>query len=250
MSTVDYDHAKNTHTLEGPRAAIAEIFGPAMPSSLLDVGCGNGTWLKAALDAGISDVFGIDGIDLGEAKLVPDRYFSRHDLQKPFDLKRAFDVAFCFEVGEHLDANAAALLIESLARHSATIYFSAAIPNQPGQHHINCQWPEYWQHLFNNAGYVCEDSVRWRIWRDSRIEPWYRQNMFTARRDPQNAGSEKRIEPVIHPDMVIHVGVAAAEAMRAKAQEALPASPVQTKSPSSAWKTRLSKIRIKLTGRK
>ena len=39
------------------------------------------------------------------------------------------------------------------------------------------------------------------IWDNAAVEPWYRQNMFVARRDPATAGKERRIPAVLHPDM-------------------------------------------------
>jgi hypothetical protein len=66
---------------------------------------------------------------------------------------------------------------------------------------VNCRWPVYWQNLFNQRGFACSDAPRWQIWNDARIEPWYRQNLFQAKRDPVNAGQEPRIPGIIHPDM-------------------------------------------------
>jgi hypothetical protein len=43
--------------------------------------------------------------------------------------------------------------------------------------------------------------LRWKIWDDSRIEPWYRQNLFLARRAVDIAGLEPRIRSVVHPDI-------------------------------------------------
>ena len=48
---------------------------------------------------------------------------------------------------------------------------------------------------------MCGDDVRWSIWDDDRIEPWYRQNLLFARRHPELAGKEHRIRAVIHPAM-------------------------------------------------
>lgn len=202
---IDYDHSQNIHTLRGASAALSALLGDRAPGSLLDVGCGTGTWLRAALDHGIPDVFGVDGVALTRDRFhAPQNIYRQIDFTRPFTLSRRFDVVLCLEVAEHLPAASAEPFIQSLTHHGDTILFSAACPNQPGQHHINCQWPEYWQALFNRAGFVCEDSLRWRIWRDVRIEPWYRQNVFQARKDP-SAGTEIRIEPVIHPDMWPHM---------------------------------------------
>lgn len=201
--TIDYDHASNLHTLGGPAATLSTIFSSNLPKSVLDVGCGTGTWMRAAIDLGVQTVRGIDGIAVPEDALqVEKSLVERHDLTKPFHLGRKFDLAICLEVAEHLPQSAAAGLVASIAEHTDTILFSAACPDQLGQHHINCQWPTYWQDFFNSHGFVCDDSVRWQIWTDARIEPWYRQNMFWVRRDPTNAGREPRIDPVVHPEMV------------------------------------------------
>ena len=201
--SVDYNHSQNLHTLEGPKAALPILFPEGLPKSVLDVGSGTGTWLKAAIELGIQDVFGVDGVDIPPAKRhFPADKFLCTDLTKRWNLGRHFDAAICLEVAEHLDAVSAPVLIDALVDHSDLIFFSAACPGQDGQHHVNCQWPAYWQRLFNDRGYICEDSVRWQIWDDKRIEPWYRQNIFTAQRDAVNAGHEPRIKAVLHPEIL------------------------------------------------
>jgi SAM-dependent methyltransferase len=201
--TINYDHAANRHTVVGAAKALKVLLEEHRPCSILDVGCGIGTWLRAALNEGIDDVLGVDGVDLAPSRfLIPISQFFRHDLTQPLDVRRRFDLAICLEVAEHLPAAVAGTLIQSLTKHSNTILFSAACPGQLGQHHINCQWPEYWQNLFNDFGYACDDGFRWRIWETVEIEPWYRQNSFIAKRDSTLAGTEPRIMPVVHPDIL------------------------------------------------
>jgi SAM-dependent methyltransferase len=200
--TIDYSHSQNVHTLKGPMAAFPRLFPQGMPTSILDVGCGNGTWLRAASNLGVPDVFGVDGVETSPQKLLFDpKQFKRYDLTALIELGRRFEVVLCLEVAEHLEATVAPVLVESLTKHSDKVVFSAACPGQPGQHHVNCQWPEYWQALFNARGYACEDSLRWQIWSVKDIEPWYRQNLFIAVKDFSTAGKEERIRPVVHPDM-------------------------------------------------
>lgn len=159
--------------------------------------------MLAALECGVSDIAGIDGVSIAEDQLLfPAELFRQFDLTKPWDLGRQFDAALCLEVAEHLDEQHAPTLIDALTHHSDCVIFSAACPGQRGQNHINCQWPEYWQRLFNERGFTCSDEVRWRLWRQRELEPWYRQNLFTARRVGDSAGQEPRIAPTIHPEML------------------------------------------------
>jgi SAM-dependent methyltransferase len=201
--SIDYSHALNLHSQEGPSAAFTALFGKKPPGSLLDIGCGTGTWLRAALDAGVTDLQGVDGIELPDAEfLVPKKYFVMGDLTKRLHLSRRFDLAISLEVAEHLEPAYADVIVESLTSHADNVLFSAACPGQPGQHHVNCQWPAYWQSLFNSKGYVCDDSPRWLIWNDQMIEPWYCQNLIRATRDADRAGKEPRICAVIHPRLL------------------------------------------------
>lgn len=202
---IRYNHAKNRHTLNGPLAALPLIFPKGIPKRVLDIGCGTGTWLRAAKELGAKEVLGIDGVDIPRNQLLIDsKDFRKRNLTKPIILNKRFDAVFCLEVAEHLNKKYALTLIKTLTWHSNIVLFSAACPGQIGQNHINCQWPSYWQALFNSCGFACEDSLRWKIWGVKEIEPWYRQNIFLAQRIPRVAGKEARIRQVVHPEIEIN----------------------------------------------
>jgi hypothetical protein len=67
--------------------------------------------------------------------------------------------------------------VEDLTRHGSLVMFSAAIPSQGGENHLNEQWPSYWADLFAAKGYVAVDCLRRRIWDDERVAFWYAQNL-------------------------------------------------------------------------
>jgi len=159
------------------RKILPIIIHLVKPKSIIDVGCGLGCWLSVAMKHGIKDILGIDGEWMDKNMLqIPSRYFKVHDLRKPLNLKRKFDLCICLEVAEHLPSSIAEQLVDSLTSLSPTILFSAAIPLQGGECHENEQWPDYWASLFEKKGYIVVDYLRTQIWMDEDIEWWYAQN--------------------------------------------------------------------------
>jgi hypothetical protein len=79
--------------------------------------------------------------------------------------------------------------------------FSAAIPGQGGDGHLNEQWPAYWIERFVARGLKCFDRIRPLIWQNSGISTWYRQNMLLFMRDvPHSNGDDWRGAPLVHPE--------------------------------------------------
>lgn len=147
--------------------------------SVLDVGCGAGAWLREYSNQGIADYLGVDGEYVQkEALLIPEENFRAQDITEPFDLGRSFDLAQCLEVGEHIPTQASETLVENLVRHSRMVLFSAAIPGQGGENHINEQPYEFWRALFRKQGYKPIDFVRPAIKSCSEVEAWYRHNVM------------------------------------------------------------------------
>jgi len=147
------------------------------PRSVVDVGCGLGTWLSVFLENGVADVTGVDGDYVDASRLeIPAERFVAHDLSTPLSLDRRFDLAVSLEVAEHLPADRAAVFVGSLTALAPFVLFSAAIPFQGGTNHVNEQWPEYWAALFEHRGFAAVDCVRREVWSDENVEWWYAQN--------------------------------------------------------------------------
>jgi hypothetical protein len=56
------------------------------------------------------------------------------------------------------------------------VLFSAAIPGQGGNNHVNEQWQSYWADRFAAHGYGPRDIVRPAVRDDRSVAYWYRQN--------------------------------------------------------------------------
>lgn len=149
------------------------------PRSVADFGGGAGHWAAACLANGVGDVLTIDGPWVPRpGRVVAADQFLEHDLLTPVKLGRTFDLALCLEAAEHLPADAAEGLVDSLALAAPIVVFSAALPGQGGDGHVNEQPPSYWARLFAACDYACFPSLRQRIWNNEEIEVWYRQNLL------------------------------------------------------------------------
>lgn len=169
-----------------PGAEIsAEIIVPLVleiinkPKSVVDVGCGDGTWLKVFEKYGVVDIYGLDGEYVDKQALqIPESNFLSVDLEKPISLNRQFDLVVSLEVAEHISEKYAEIFVNTLVNLGPIILFSAAIPMQGGVHHVNEQWPEYWAKRFQIHDYVAIDCLRKRVWENNNVESWYVQNIL------------------------------------------------------------------------
>lgn len=204
--------------------------------SVVDVGCGDGSWLATFQKLGVSDILGIDGDYLERDLLqIPLERFRPIDLTKHFHLERAFDLAMSLEVAEHLPPECASAFVESLIGAAPAVLFSAAIPHQGGDNHINEQWPDKWAALFRERGYLPIDAIRKRIWQNDAVEWWYAQNtLLFARADLLERNPALNVEldrtdlgqlSVVHPRQYLYLENRYREAV-AVAQKAAPPSGV------------------------
>lgn len=199
-------------------SVIAPIVLELLPvRSIVDIGCGDGSWLAVFRRLGVDDVVGVDGDHVEEEVLqIPTEYFRSFDLREPLSLERTFDLALSLEVAEHLPSDCAAKFVESLTRLSRVILFSAAIPYQGGNGHINEQWPDQWANLFEKHGYLPIDVIRKRVWQDDSVEWWYAQNVLLyAEKSFINSHASLRTEfelsnpsqlRVVHPRQFLYLG--------------------------------------------
>lgn len=178
-----YDGSFQTMAAVGSADAARHIVGILQSvlsvTSVLDVGCARGTWLRAWRDSGVDDIVGVDGAYVDATRLdIPVACFQIHDLADPLAITRRFDLAQSLEVAEHLPKARAAGFVADLVALAPVVLFSAAPPGQGGEHHVNEQEPEWWRRLFAAHGYVAIDCVRPLLSRQPGIPAWYRYNLI------------------------------------------------------------------------
>jgi SAM-dependent methyltransferase len=161
------------------RAVVPVVLEYVQPCSVLDVGCGLGTWLRVFAERGVSEILGVDGDYVRDRGLeIPPERFIAADLSRSLDVGRTLDLVVSLEVAEHLPESAADSFVGNLVRHAPIVLFSAAVPFQGGTGHLNEQWPEWWAARFATHGYVPVDCLRGRIWSHPDVEWWYAQNIL------------------------------------------------------------------------
>ena len=187
---------------------LSSIYELYKPQSVVDIGCGQGAWLKAAEDLGTKILKGFDGEWVRKEALLSkniDFVPVNFDESMP-KLNEKYDLCISLEVAEHISEENAEKFIDLLCEASDIVLFGAAIKYQGGTNHINEQWQSYWIDLFKNKGYECIDCVRGSIWNNMSVEWWYKQNTFifigsnnTYLKPEELRALEKPIYDIVHP---------------------------------------------------
>lgn len=166
-------------TLSSAEVILPLVFDRFHPQSVVDIGCGHGIWLNQCRQLGATSLLGVDGsyIDPGQLLISPDHFMSM-DLNHLGHLDRSFDLAISVEVAEHLQPQSTDAFLDFVSSLSKRILFSAAIPGQAGDAHINARWPSFWIREFEKRGFVALDFIRPRIWHDETVMLCYRQNIL------------------------------------------------------------------------
>lgn len=165
--------------------AIAEILaGWLQFDSAADFGCGNGYILQTLALHG-KRVVGLDGSPKVLAHFPDARIM---DVTRPIDIGQ-HDLVICTEVAEHIEAQYADVLTDSLCRAARnTIFFSAAKAGRGGHLHVNEQEASYWIRKFKDRGFALDlettKDIRWQLANRTNATWWFVTNSLVFRRVP------------------------------------------------------------------
>jgi SAM-dependent methyltransferase len=173
----EFYETKCNGSLQSAKIVIPILLKHFQVTSVVDIGCGIGTWLKVFKEHGVSDILGVDGEHIDDAMLLIEKNaFVAVDLCTHFSLERRYDLAISLEVAEHLPEAHAAAFVQDLTNTAPLVLFSAAVPGQGGEGHINMKWQDYWRRIFAKYSYMALDIIRPAIWGKDDVEFWYQQN--------------------------------------------------------------------------
>lgn len=119
-------------------------------SSVVDVGCGDGSTLPWWDEKGIVAV-GIDGIASPGVR--------QHDYsQGPCVPGQTFDLAWSIEFVEHVQEKYVRNFLATFGG-ARMVAMTHALPGQPGHHHVNCRDAGYWKRTLATVGHVYDREL-------------------------------------------------------------------------------------------
>jgi SAM-dependent methyltransferase len=178
-------HRVAVYSAPGVATTLRTLFPGAR--TVLDVGSGTGAYAAELKRAGY-EVVALERSAAGRKMAIKQGVDCRpFDLLStpPCEINAQFDVAYCFEVAEHLPEALAARLVEFIAGTTSDVLFTAAAPGQLGLGHVNCQPKEYWISHFRNVRFeYCEVQTKHavHVLRDQGVIYWLINNMMIFRR--------------------------------------------------------------------
>ncbi len=162
-------------------SSIRQIFPEAQ--SFLDVGAGSGAFAAEIHKSGLRVIaceHSAAGRKMAEKQGVTVYPFDL-SCTPPVVLEGTFDLAYCFEVAEHLSEPMGAALVDFLVRSAPCVVFTAAHPGQGGTGHINEQSKSYWIDRFNERGMKFSadrtDALLIRFREEGVRASWFRENI-------------------------------------------------------------------------
>lgn len=143
-------HCGITHIDQG---AIDWAIDEFNVKSMLDVGCGPGGMVEAAVRSGL-EAHGIDG----DAKIAATKWFNKdlftlHDFQDgPAPVAKKYDLCWSVEFVEHVYEKYIPNYVQAFQQ-CRVLFMTHATPGQGGYHHVNEKPEEYWLDQIGKYGF-------------------------------------------------------------------------------------------------
>ena len=159
--------------------ALTEFFNNEKATSVVDLGCGMGYYVKIFKENNIN-ASGFDGnpntpeLTNGMCNIL--------DLSNPIKFDKPYNWVMSLEVGEHLPKKYEDIFISNLHMNNESgIVLSWAVKGQPGDGHVNCQNNDYIKNKICSLGYT-NDSDAENILRSKSSLWWFKNTIMVFRK--------------------------------------------------------------------
>lgn len=155
---------------------VAVLMTIVTPSSVVDMGSEDPTWVSSVSAGGVDDVLLVRP-PLDPALSADDFPTLAHDLRLPLRLTRRFDLAIAVGVAERLPSSSAELFVRTLCNAAEVVAFAAVMPGLAPPGTANARWAAWWDSLFEPHGYVPHDVARPLLWEREEVDLKVRQGL-------------------------------------------------------------------------
>ena len=161
------------------------LYKELKPNSVLDLGCGVGSYLEGFFNAGCKYLLGIELNYNNSKKYIVDEISSfiiEGDVTEDLDLGCKFDCIISFEVGEHIDPDGTKVFINNLTSYSDKyIILTAAPPGQRGTGHINLRNKDFWIESITSKGFLYQETLveeYKKVWKEFNVGSYILNNLM------------------------------------------------------------------------
>jgi hypothetical protein len=151
--------------------AIITVCNNQNIKSIVDIGCGNGSYVQYFNDSGFN-CWGYDG-----SPMTPD-FCKVQDFSDRVNIGK-FGLVLSLEVGEHIPEDYEQIFLDNLVSASINlIIFSWAVEGQGGDGHVNCKNNDYVIRQMADRGYDFDKETT-DFLRDKCSIPWFKYTLMT-----------------------------------------------------------------------
>lgn len=169
-------HENETHLDDG---ALSYLMAAFDVKSMVDIGCGPGGMVQLAMRKGL-DVIGLDGdFEVERPSEVADKIVIHDFVKGPYQLDKMYDLAWTVEFVEHVEEKYMDNFIDVM-KQCKYVIMTHAFPNQPGHHHVNCQFASYWIREMEKRGFIYDQYSTMAVRNASTMRERYirQQSLF------------------------------------------------------------------------
>ena len=162
--------------------AISVLLHEENCHTVLDIGCGNGFYVKYLNERGIF----AEGVDGNPNTKELGHGFYTFDLSKPLKFRQLKNWVLSLEVGEHIPAEFEDTFISNLIETAQYgIILSWAVEGQGGDGHVNCRNNDYIREKLSDYGFdtyeVAENYLRNNCSPYPKVGWWFRNTIMVFR---------------------------------------------------------------------